>query len=75
MDLKKNCQCEFGENVESRDDYVVTNDMKRRTHESIAIGPSGNLQDTHKVFYLKTGLVLKRRVNTFVSMPDQVIKK
>ena len=70
MDFKKHCLCEFGEYVESRGDYVVKNYMTPRTHEAIALGPSGNLQVTQKVFCLKTWLVLKRRVNTLVPMPD-----
>ena len=75
MDFKKHCLCEFGEYVESRGDYVVANDMTPGTHEKIALGPSGNLQGTHKVFCLETGIVLKRRVNTVVPMPDRVIEK
>ena len=69
MDLKKHCQREFGEYVESRGEYVMTNDMKLRKREAIALGPSSNLQETHKVLCLETGLVLKLRVNTVVSMP------
>ena len=69
MDFKKNYQCELGKYVKSRGDYVVTDNMTPRKHESIDLGPSGNLQGTHKVFCLKTGLVLKLRINTVVPMP------
>ena len=59
MDFKKHCICEFGEYVESRGDYVVTNDMEPSKQESIALGPSGYLQMKHKIFFLETRLVLK----------------
>ena len=75
MDFKKHCLCEFGKYVESRDGYVMTNNMTPSTHEEIALGPSGNLQGEHKVFFLETGIVLKRRVNMVAPMPYQVTKK
>ena len=49
--------------------------MTPRTHEEIDLGPSGNLQRTLKLFFLKTGLVLKRHVNTVVPIPYRVINK
>ena len=75
MDFKKHFLCEFGEYVESRGYYVVTNNMTPRTHGSISLEPSGNLQGTHKVSCLETGQVLKQRVDTVVPMPYRVIKK
>ena len=54
---------------------MVTKKMTPMTHEAIALGTSGNLQGTHKVLFLETGLVLKLRVNTVVPMPDQLVKK
>ena len=75
MDFKKHLQCELGEYAESRGDYAVTNGMTPRTHEAIALVTSGNLQETHKVFCLETGLVLNQRVNTVVPMPYLVINK
>ena len=49
--------------------------MTPRTHEEISLGPSGNLQGIHEVFWLEKGIVLKQRVNTVVPMHDQVTKK
>ena len=66
MDFKKNCLCEFGKYVEFRGDDMVTNNIKPRTHGEISLGPSGNVQEAHKVLCLETGLVIKRHVNTVV---------
>ena len=49
--------------------------MTPRKYEAIALVTSGNLQETHKVFCLETGLVLNQRVNTVVPMPYQVVNK
>ena len=43
MDFKKHCICGFGEYFKSRGYYVVTNNITPSTHESISLGPSGNL--------------------------------
>ena len=75
MEFKNHCICEFGEYVKSRGDYVVTRNMTPRTHEAISLGTSGNLQVIHKVFCIKTGLVLNRHLNKVVPMPYLVIKK
>ena len=75
MDFKKHCLCEFSKYVEFNGEYVVTSDMTPRIHEAIVLGPVGNLQATQKVFCLETGLVLKRRVNMILSMPNRVTKK
>ena len=75
MVFKKDFLCEFGKYVKSRGDYEVTNDVTPRTHEAISLGTSGNLQGTHKILCLETGLVLKQQVDTVLIMLDQVIKK
>jgi hypothetical protein len=48
--------------------------MVGRTHESIALGPMGNLQGSVKLFCLNTGCMLKRRLFTALPMPTRVIK-
>ena len=75
MDYKKHCKALFGSYVEAHDDHEITNDMTLRTHEAIALGPSGNIQGTQKVFCLKTGCILKRRKIIPFPMPERVIKK
>ncbi len=48
--------------------------MQPRTHEAIALGPSGNLQGTVKFLSLDTGLVIRRR--SFDVMPlTEIVKK
>jgi hypothetical protein len=49
--------------------------MVPRTHEAIALGPTGNLQGSVKFYCLKTGQVLKRWEFTPLPMPDQIIKQ
>ena len=65
----------FGSYVEAHDDPTVTNDMTPSTHESIALGPTGNMQGTQKVFCINTGKVLKRRKITEFPLPSRVINK
>ncbi len=48
--------------------------MVGRTHEGIALGPTGNLQGSIIFFCLNTGCVLKRRLFTALPMPTRVIK-
>ena len=75
LSYETHCKAVFGSYVEAHDDHVITNTMKPRTRACIALGPSGNIQGTQKVFELSTGLVLKRRKIIPLPMPDSVIKK
>jgi hypothetical protein len=45
------------------------------THEGIALGPTGNLQESVKFFCLNTGRLLKRQSFTALPMPTRVIKR
>jgi hypothetical protein len=47
--------------------------MHPRTFPGIFLGPTGNLQGTHKVFDINTGAVKKPRTITPLTMPDRVI--
>ena len=49
--------------------------MVPRTHEAIALGPTGNLQGSVKFYCINTGQVLKRRSFTPMPMPDSVIQR
>ena len=75
VDYKRHCRALFGSYMEAFEESEVTNDMKLRIREAIALGPAGNRQRTQKVFCLKTGLVLKCRRIVEYLMPDRVIKK
>jgi hypothetical protein len=48
--------------------------MTPRTHEAIAVGPTGNLQGSVKFYSLDTGRIIKWRSFTPLPMPDQVIE-
>jgi hypothetical protein len=49
--------------------------MAWRTHECIALGPTGNLQGSVKFYCLTTGRVLKYCSFTPMPMPEWVIKR
>ena len=75
MDYKKHCRVEVGTYCEVHDKPSPTNNMVSRTHEAIALGPTGNLQGSVKFFCINTRRVLKRRNFTPIPLPDSVIAK
>ena len=75
LDYKKHCRVLPGTYCEVHDEPVPTNTMTARTHEAIALGPTGNLQGSVKFYCLNTGRVLKRRSFTPMPMPDSVIER
>ena len=70
----KHLNAGFGDYIEASTDETVTNDMKRRTHEYISQGPSGNWQGSQLYFDLETGRVVLRRNINVLYMPDSVIQ-
>jgi len=64
-----------GTYCEVHDEPVPTNTMVSGTHEAIALGPTGNLQEGVKFYCIHMGRVLKRRSFTPMSMPDSVIQR
>jgi len=75
LDYKKHCRVEPGTNCEVHNEPVPTNTMMPRTHEAIALGPTGNLQGSMKFYCMTTGWVLKRRSFTPMPMPARVIRR
>jgi hypothetical protein len=75
MDYKKHCRVLVGTYCEVHDEPSPSNTMISRTHEGIALGPTGNLQGSVKFYSLTTGRVIKRRNFTEMPMPDSIIKK
>ena len=73
MDAKKHCRILPGSYCEVHDEPNHSNTTVSRTHEGIALGPTGNLQGIVKFYYLNTGQVLKRRAFTEIPMPTDVI--
>ena len=53
---------------------MVTNGQTPQTHGCIALGASGNRQGSLKLFDLKLGKVVTRRVFKVIPMPDRVVK-
>ena len=75
LDYKKHCRVDPGTYCEVHDEPVPTNTMMPRTHEAIALGPTGNLQGSVKFYCTKMGRVLKRRSFTPMPMPARVIRR
>jgi hypothetical protein len=75
LDYKKHCRVLPGTYCEVHDQPTPTNTMAWRTHECIALGPTGNLQGSIKFYCFMTGRVLKHRSFTPMPMPDRVIKR
>ena len=46
----KHCRVPFGTYCEVHDEPAITNTIKARTHEGIAMVPKGNFQGSHKFF-------------------------
>jgi len=75
MDYAKHCRVLPGSYCKVHDEPSPFNTMAPRTHEAIALGPTGNLQGSVKFFCLNTGRVLKRRAFTVMPMPDRVVRR
>jgi len=73
LDYKKHCRVLPGSYCEVHDEPVPTNTVVARTHACIALGPTGNLQGSIKLYCLKTGRVLKCCSFTVIPMPDRII--
>jgi len=69
LSWKKHCKVLFSTYCEIHVEPDPSNDMKPRTHERIAVGPTGNVQGVNN------GRILKRQNFTPYHMPDSMIKK
>ena len=75
MDAKNHCRLLPGSYCEVHDEPNPSNTTVSRTHEGIALGPTGNLQGSVKFYCLNTGRVLKQQDFTDIPMPTAVIAK
>ena len=75
MDSKNHCRVLPGSYCEVHDNPNTYNTTVSRTHEGIALGPTGNLLVSVKFYCLNTGRVLKRRAFTDIPMPTAIIAK
>jgi hypothetical protein len=73
LDYKKVCQLPFGAYVQVRDDLDITNTMESGTTGAINLGPTGNIQGTHRFLSLKTGELLARWRWTELPVPSDVV--
>ena len=55
LNYKKHCRVEPGTYCEVHDEPTPTNTMTPRTHEAIALGPTGNLQGSVKFYCIHMG--------------------
>ena len=75
LDYKKHCRLEFGSYCETHEHPDKTNDMDPRSLPSLNLGPTGNLQGTHRFLNLRTGRIIKRRSWTELPIPKSVIAR
>ncbi len=75
MDYNLICKLPFGTYVQVHDDLDVTNTIESRTTGAISLGPTGNLEGTHKFFSLKTGEIIVRRKWDELPIPTDVIER
>ena len=70
LDMDKDCKVRFVMYVEARKDAQITNTMKSRTEECIALGFSGNWKGYTMCFNLNIRVVVTRRTVTTLPIPD-----
>ena len=74
---KLHARANFGSYCEAYDepDPNETNTQAERTIACINLGPTGNIQGTHRFLNLETGRVIKRKTFKEMPMPDDVIER
>ncbi len=77
LDYKKHCRVLPGTYYyyKVHNKNVPSNTMMAHTHETIALGPAGNLQGNVKFYCLTTGQVLKQQSLTVIPMPSCIIRR
>jgi hypothetical protein len=75
IDYNIMCKIPFGMYVQVHDDLSGTNTMESRTTGAINLGPTGNIQGTHKFLSLQTGEIIVCRKWTELPVPAEVIDK
>jgi hypothetical protein len=75
LDAKLHCKTPFGAYCEVHTDPDITNTMKPRTRWGICLGPTGNLQGSHKFMSLTTGKRIVRHKFTEMPLSNSVKKQ
>jgi hypothetical protein len=75
LDYNVMCKIPFGAYVQVHNDLSVTNTMESRMTGAVNLGPTGNIQGTHKFLSLKTGEIIFMQSWTELPVPSEVIEK
>jgi len=75
INYKTMCQLLFGAYAQVHDDLDITNTMESRITGAINLGPTGNLQGTHRFLSLKTGELIVQRKWTELPVPSDAIDR
>ena len=73
IDFNNQCKAQLGSYVEAHEDIVVNSTQHPRTYPGTYLGPTGNIQVTMKVFYLKTSAINKPRIMIEFPIPYRLI--
>ena len=74
LDWKKGCKLHFGAHAQVYKDRNVTNTLEERTHGTICLGPTGNLQGMYN-FFCYTLKKITRVQFTEVPTPTIIMKR
>ncbi len=69
LDVSMYPDMQFGSYVEASYGNIVINKMTERTHECIALGPTGNLQGSLKCFDMQTAKAVIWQTIQTILMP------
>eukprot|EP00804_Cyclotella_cryptica_P010069 CCRYP_018044-RA/>CCRYP_018044-RA protein AED:0.31 eAED:-0.77 QI:0/-1/0/1/-1/0/1/0/270 len=75
LSARTHCKTPLGAYCEVHDEPSPTNSMTPRTHETICMGPTGNIQGSYKFYCLCTKKKLTRRRWSEMPMPKSIIRK
>jgi len=75
LDYKKHCQLHFGSYAQTHEEPDPTNTPNTRTVGAICLGPTGNLQGSHKFFSLQSRKLITCHTWTALPMPQEVIDR
>jgi hypothetical protein len=75
LDYNNVCKLPFGSYVQVHDDLDVTNNTESRTTGAINLGPTGNLQGTHRFYSLKTGEIVVRPSDVIERLDDLTLDR
>lgn len=75
LNARIHCKTPFGAYCEVHDEPTPSNSMTPRTHETICMGPTGNIQGSYKFYCLRTKKKLTRRKWDELPMPTSIIRR